>query len=119
MKNGQNIIFRNVESGYFYTVTELDYSAEGYTASVRDRSAQINEGENIIHFVNTYGTASTTGTTTGGTGIETTASNNSASGVVTSSRDTGDASNIWVWVAVLAIGLAGIAVVTVKLRRRK
>ena len=120
LSHGQNIIFRNVESGYFYTITELDYSAEGYTASVRDRSAQINEGENIIHFVNTYGTASATVASTGGTGSGTTASNNSASGVVTSSRDTGDASNILVWVAVLTIGLAGIAaVVTVKLRRRK
>lgn len=119
LSHGQYILFKNVEAGMYYTITELDYSAEGYTSSVEDRSAQINKGENIIHFVNTYGTVSATGTSTSGTSGSS-GGTSSASGTVTTSRDTGDASHLWMWGAALAVGLVAIGgFFALKLKKRR
>lgn len=89
LSNGQYILFDKVPAGTYYTVSELDYSAEGYTASVRDGAAETKKGENIISYVNTHVTAvSSTGITSTG--------QRTVSGTITS-RDTGDSSNILLW----------------------
>ena len=116
LSHGQYILFKNVEAGMYYT---MDYSAEGYTSSVEDRSAQINKGENIIHFINTYGTVTASGTTAS-SGSGSSAGTSSASGTVTTSRDTGDASHLWMWGAALAVGLVAIGgFFALKLKKRR
>ena len=116
LSHGQYILFREVPAGLYYTVTEMDYTKEGYTSSLRDNSAETKKGENIITFVNTYGTE--TGGNASGTG--TGSSTNSASGTVTTSRDTGDASHLFVWISIMVCVLAaGVAGMVVYRKKRK
>ena len=115
LSHGQYILFRKVPAGLYYTVTEMDYTKEGYTPSVRDNAAETKEGENIITFVNTYGTQ-TNGSAAGtGTG----SSSNSASGTVTTSRDTGDASYLFVWIGILVCALVAGAAGIIVYRKKK
>ena len=93
----------------------MDYTKEGYTPSVRDNAAETKKGENIITFVNTYGTQ-TNGSAVGtGTG----SSSNSASGTVTTSRDTGDASYLFVWIGILACAIVAGAAGIIVYRKKK
>lgn len=118
LSHGQHIIFKRVETGLHYTVTELDYSHEGYSSSVRDNAAEINKGENIIHFINTYGTKSSSTTSAGNGNVDGGTATSTVSGVVTSSRDTGDASFLWTWVSIIGAVLVSGALLAFNIKRK-
>lgn len=114
LSHGQYIIFENVQAGYFYTVTELDYSKDGYTASVDDSSAETKKGENIISFTNTYGVQAVD--TSAGV---TSANSNTTSGTIVTSRDTGDASHVVFWSIVFAVcAVFGISAFALKKKKK-
>lgn len=114
LSHGQYIIFENVQAGYFYTVTELDYSKDGYTASVDDSSAETKKGENIISFTNTYGVQAVD--TSAGV---TSANSNTTSGTIVTSRDTGDASHVVFWSIVFTVcAVFGISAFALKKKKK-
>lgn len=97
LSHGQNILFSKLPAGTFYTVTELDYTKEGYVAEVRDGTAETKKGENIVSYTNTFGRTISAG------GSSTT-DGRTVTGTITS-RDTGDSSNILVWSIILIAAL--------------
>ena len=63
LQHGQTAMFENLPVGVQYTVTEADYTADGYTALVRDYAGQITGSDSLsLPFVNVYEPAAESGT---------------------------------------------------------
>jgi len=61
LKHGEGKIFDNIPSGTPYTVTEDDYTAEGYTAAPSEYRGTILEGNVITLFINHHTNQGNTG----------------------------------------------------------
>lgn len=62
LKHGESKVFPDLPAGTKYTVTETDYTADGYIASVKQYSGIIPEGGLVVlPFVNVYGETEGTG----------------------------------------------------------
>lgn len=65
LKHGESKTFPDLPVGTAYTVTEADYSAEGYAATVREYTGQITGSEtSMLPFVNVYEPAAEPGSLT-------------------------------------------------------
>ena len=109
LAHNESLTIYNIPVNVSYTVQELDYSADGYVATVTTNAhSGMKEGENLVQFTNSK-TASAAAPAQPTQGVAVTS---------TISRPTGDNSGI-----VLAAAMAGIAVMAAGLiwyfRRRK
>lgn len=114
LSHGQYLVIKGVEAGVVYTITENDYSNEGYKTTVQNSNKATATGENLVAFTNTKDSVdanTTTGTVNQAQTMYTTTS------AVTSGRSTGDASHLILWsLGILAAG--AVLGITIYKRRK-
>ena len=65
LKSGEQKTFEGLPVGTEYTITEKDYSADGYAAPVKEYSGTLTDAETVIlPFINVYSAVMTTGNLT-------------------------------------------------------
>ena len=114
LAHNESLTIYNIPYGYTYTVEELDYSKDGYQASVAQNSAKdggMKEGENLVQFINTK--------LSGAQAAGTTPAQSSTSITSTISRNTGDSSRTGLWAAGLIAGIAVCVGCIIMLRKKK
>ena len=102
LAHGKQITIKGLPSGSTYAVAEKDYSSEGYSTKATDNVSVLNSGSHTVTFTNTFG------------------STKESERVVTNqivTRETGDASHLYLWVASLLV-LSGVVILSIKRIKR-